>query len=97
MKDKTFLQHRELSDEEKSLVRSLYYENRLLLKDVADLLSPIEATRVYELKNSIDDPSSIPEPSEIGSIPSDEEFYKDEIPDEVMEDVDGLEPESVEE
>lgn len=97
MEEKTFLQDKELSDEEKSLVRSLYYEDRLLLRDVADLLSSIEAARVYELKNSVDRVSDIPEPADIGSIPSDEEFYQDEIPDEVLEEVDGLESDSEEE
>ena len=52
MFEKTYLEDKELSDEEKSLIRSLYYEDRLLLKDVADLLGPMEAVRVYELKNS---------------------------------------------
>lgn len=89
MRDETFLQEKELTDQEKSLIRSLYYEDRLLLRDVADLLSPIEAARVYQLKNDIDRPADeIPEPSDIGSLPDDEEFYQDKIPDEVMDEFD---------
>lgn len=89
MIEKTYLEDKELSDEEKSLIRSLYYENRILLKDVADLLGSMEAVRVYELKNSIDKPpEDMPEPSDIGELPSDEEFYEEKIPDEVLDEVD---------
>lgn len=87
VREKTYLEERDLSDKEKDLVRSLYYENRLLLEDVADLLGGIEAARVYQLKKDIEsNADKMPEPSDIGSIPSDEEAL-DDIPDDVLEEV----------
>lgn len=87
MDNKSYLEDKNLSNEEKSVIRMLYYENRLLLEDVADLLDPMEAMRSYTLKESIDrDPEKIPEPGDV-PIPSDEEFYDEEIPDEVLDEV----------
>lgn len=43
--------------------------------------------RSYILKDSIDrEPDAIPEPADV-AIPSDEEFYDEEIPDEVLDEV----------
>jgi hypothetical protein len=82
----TYLEDKNLSNEEKSVIRMLYYEDRLLLEDVADLLGPMEAARSYILKDRIDSPvNKIPEPEDV-SIPGDEDFYNEEIPDEVFED-----------
>ena len=82
--EETYLEDKDLSGEEESVIRMLYYENRILLEDVADLLGPMEAMRTYLLKDSIDrEPDKIPEPSNV-AIPSDEE-----IPDEVLDEVDG--------
>jgi hypothetical protein len=87
MREKTYLEEKDLSDTDKDLVRSLYYENRLLLQDVADLLGAIEAARVYQLKKDIESNSDkMPDPSDIGSIPSDEEAL-DDIPDDVLDEV----------
>lgn len=87
MVDETYLEDKDLSKEEKSVIRMLYYENRILLEDVADLLGPMEAMRSYILKDSIDrEPDAIPEPADV-AIPSDEEFYDEEIPDEVLDEV----------
>jgi hypothetical protein len=87
MREKTYLEEKDLSDTDKDLVRSLYYENRLLLQDVADLLGAVEAARVYQLKKDIESNSDkMPDPSDIGSIPSDEEAL-DDIPDDVLEEV----------
>lgn len=83
----SYLEDKDLSEEEKSVIRMLYYENRLLLEDVADLLGPMEAMRSYTLKESIDrEPEEIPEPADV-PIPSDEEFYDEEVPDEVLDEV----------
>jgi hypothetical protein len=87
MREKTYLEEKDVSDTDKDLVRSLYYENRLLLQVVADLLGAIEAARVYQLKKDIESNSDkMPDPSDIGSIPSDEEAL-DDIPDDVLDEV----------
>jgi hypothetical protein len=88
MVEETYLEEKELTDKEKDTIRSLYYENRLLLDDLADLLGPIEATRVYELKREVSaNADKMPEPSDIGSLPSDEDAL-DRIPDDVLDEVD---------
>lgn len=87
MRKKTYLQDKELSDDEKNVIRSLYFENRLLLEDVADLLGSMEAARVYELKSSIESENEVPEPSFSGSFKGTEDSL-DDIPDEVLDELD---------
>lgn len=87
MEKKTYLEEKDLTDQKKDVVRSLYYEGRILMQDVADILGPIEAARLYELKKGLDvNIDDMPSPDDIGSVPTDDESL-DRIPDDVLEEV----------
>lgn len=87
MIDETYLEDKDLSEKEKNVIRMLYYENRIMLEDVADILGSMDAMRSYILKDGLEvELDSIPEPADV-EIPSDKEFYDEEIPDEVLDEV----------
>lgn len=80
------------NDEEiRHVVREAYYEDRIELDTVRDILGTDEAMRLRVLRNTIH--QELPEPEHTGELPSAEEFYDGEIPEWIPEDEeDEIEP-----
>lgn len=71
----TPLEEHDPTDEQKRLLHALYYEDRIQLEDIADILGSMEAARLHALKQSLENDVPVPDDIDPDELSSDEEFY----------------------